>query len=124
QIIDGTFSPVMERLKNLKKGKSGKWAKSVNRKFNHWIYSYVLKRIKELCEVVGVQCHMVPPQHTSRTCPECGYQDKLNRNGDVFKCLRCGYQEDADVVGAKNVLRRFIEEPIVPLPAKPVSIVE
>ena len=79
-----TLSPVIEELKNLKKGKKGKWAKSVNRKSNHWIYSYVLKRIEELCEVAGVQWHAVPPQYTS----------KMNRNRDVSKCLRCGHQED------------------------------
>ncbi|MCS7106403.1 MAG: transposase, partial [Candidatus Aenigmarchaeota archaeon] len=83
EVVNGTFSPVLERLKNLKKGKSGRWARSVNRKFNYWLYSYVLKRIKELCEVVGVQCHIVSAQYTSRTCPKCFYQDKLNRNKDV-----------------------------------------
>ncbi len=119
KVIDGSFSPVLEGLKNLKKGKSGVWSRVVNRRFNHWLYGYVLKRIKGLCEVVGVQYHIVPPQYTSRTCPECGYQDKLNRNGEHFKCLRCGYEEDADVVGARNVLLRFTRELIVPLPAKP-----
>ncbi|MEM4311322.1 MAG: transposase [Nitrososphaerales archaeon] len=118
-VIDGSFSPVLEKLKNLKKGKSGVWSKSVNRKFNHWLYGYVLRRIKELCEVAGVQWHMVSPGYTSRTCPECGYQDKMNRNGEYFKCLGCGYEGDADIVGARNVLLRFTREPIVPLPAKP-----
>ncbi|MEN3039731.1 MAG: transposase, partial [Candidatus Kryptonium sp.] len=54
KVIDGTFSPVLEALKNLKKGKSGKWSKAVNRKFNHWIYSYVLKRIQELLSAYDV----------------------------------------------------------------------
>ncbi|MCS6875243.1 MAG: transposase [Aquificaceae bacterium] len=75
-------------------------------------------------EVVGVQWHTVSPQYTSRTCSNCSYQDKLNCNGDIFKCLRCGHREDADIVGAKNILRRFIEESIVPLPARPVLVVE
>lgn len=119
QVIDGSFSPVIEDLKNLKVGKKGKWSRAVNRKFNHWTYSYVLKRIKELCEVAGVQCHIVPPAYTSRTCPGCGYQDELNRNGEHFKCLQCGYEGDADIVGAMNVLLRFTREFEVPLPAKP-----
>ncbi|MEO0287948.1 MAG: zinc ribbon domain-containing protein [candidate division WOR-3 bacterium] len=81
-----------------------------------------MKRIKELCEVAGVQWHIVPSAYISRTCPECGYQDKLNRNGKHFKCLRCGYEEDADIVGARNVFLRFTREPIVPLPAKPCPV--
>jgi len=116
--IDGSFSPVLERLKNLKKGKRGVWSRSVNRKFNHWLYGYVLRRIRELCEVAGVQLYIVPSAYTSRTCPECGCQDKMNRNGEHFKCLQCGYEADADVVGARNVLLRFTRELIVPLPAK------
>ncbi|MEN3039732.1 MAG: hypothetical protein ABDI07_11415 [Candidatus Kryptonium sp.] len=35
-----------------------------------------------------------------------------------MKCLRCGYGEDADIVGARNILRRWTEEPVVPLPAR------
>ncbi|MEN3039835.1 MAG: hypothetical protein ABDI07_11945 [Candidatus Kryptonium sp.] len=45
KVIDETFSSVLEALKTLKKNKSGKWSKSVNRKFNRWIYGYVIKRI-------------------------------------------------------------------------------
>jgi len=51
QLIDGSFSPVLENLKNLKKGKGEEWARDINRRFNHWTYSYVF---------------------TSTTCPECG----------------------------------------------------
>ncbi|MDW8101852.1 MAG: hypothetical protein RMK30_03145 [Anaerolineae bacterium] len=36
-------------------------------------------------------------------------------NGDVFRCLQCGYAEDVDIIGARNILKRFIEKPIVPL---------
>ena len=49
----------------------------------------------------------VPPQNTSRTCPCCGYTDKENRPTQAqFACIECGYNENADVVGALNVLER------------------
>lgn len=49
----------------------------------------------------------VPPQNTSRTCPCCGYIAKENRQTQVnFKCVACGYENNADVVGAINILRR------------------
>ncbi len=86
------------------------------------MYGYVIKRIRELCETAGVQHYIVPSAYTSRTCPECGYQDRMNRKGEHFKCLRCGYEGDADIVGARNVLMRFTRELIVPLPAKPHSV--
>ena len=49
----------------------------------------------------------VPPQNTSRCCPACGYTDKDNRQTQAdFECIECGYQNNADVVGAINVLKR------------------
>src|SRR5690606_32059667 len=49
----------------------------------------------------------VPPQNTSRTCPACGHVSKDNRQTQAeFCCVECGFEENADVVGAINVLRR------------------
>jgi len=49
----------------------------------------------------------VPPQNTSRCCPNCGHTAKDNRQTQAgFKCVECGYQNNADVVGAINVLKR------------------
>ena len=45
KVIDGSFSPVLEGLKNLKKGKSGVWSRVVNRRFNHWLYGLSLIHI-------------------------------------------------------------------------------
>ena len=48
----------------------------------------------------------VPPQHTSRTCPCCGHVSADNRQTQAqFLCVECGFEENADVVGAINVLR-------------------
>jgi putative transposase len=48
----------------------------------------------------------VPPQNTSRTCPCCGHVSKDNRKSQaVFACVECGFAENADLVGAINVLR-------------------
>lgn len=48
----------------------------------------------------------VPPQNTSRTCPCCGHASKDNRQTQAqFECVECGFEENADVVGAINILR-------------------
>jgi len=48
----------------------------------------------------------VPPQNTSRTCPACGHISKDNRQAQAeFVCVECGYENNADVVGAINILR-------------------
>ena len=48
----------------------------------------------------------VQPKNTSRTCPCCGHISAENRQTQAtFKCVECGFAENADVVGAINVLR-------------------
>jgi putative transposase len=49
---------------------------------------------------------VVPPQNTSRTCPCCGHVSADNRQTQArFECVECGFEDNADVVGAINVLR-------------------
>jgi len=59
--------------------------------------------IKTLCEREGIPFKLLPAQYTSITCPKCGFKDDENRNGERFACQRCGYQADADIVGAMNI---------------------
>jgi putative transposase len=54
----------------------------------------------------GGQLIAVPPRNTSRTCPCCGHIAKENRLSQArFECVECGFEENADLVGAINVLR-------------------
>jgi len=48
----------------------------------------------------------VPARNTSRTCPACGHIAKENRQTQArFACVECGFEDNADLVGAINVLR-------------------
>jgi len=48
----------------------------------------------------------VPPRNTSRTCPCCGHVSADNRQTQArFACVECGFEDNADVVGAINILR-------------------
>lgn len=48
----------------------------------------------------------VPPHYTNQTCPCCAHVCKDNRQTQAqFLCVECGFKENADVVGAINVLR-------------------
>ncbi len=52
----------------------------------------------------------VPPQNTSRTCPCCGHVSAENRQTQArFACVECGFEENADVVGAINILSRGMQ---------------
>ena len=49
----------------------------------------------------------VPPHHTSQTCPCCNHVSSENRQSQsAFVCTECGFNENADLVGALNVLAR------------------
>ena len=55
----------------------------------------------------GGQLIPVAPQYTSQCCPACGHTAKENRTTQaLFACVQCGYSNNADVVGAMNVLQR------------------
>ena len=45
--------------------------------------------------------------NTSRTCPTCNHVSVKNRITQAeFACIKCGYQNHADIVGAMNILER------------------
>lgn len=55
---------------------------------------------------LGGELIAVPPQNTSRTCPQCGHISKENRKTQAkFCCVACGFAANADLVGAINIER-------------------
>lgn len=55
----------------------------------------------------GGMLFAMPPHHTSQTCPCCGHVSSDNRKTQArFVCVGCGYENNADIVGAINVLER------------------
>jgi putative transposase len=53
----------------------------------------------------GGQVLSVNPRNTSRTCPCCKHISADNRTTQAkFECVECGYAENADLVGAINLL--------------------
>lgn len=53
----------------------------------------------------GGQVLAIPPAYTSQRCACCGHTSKDNRlSQSRFECLECGYTENADINGARNIL--------------------
>ena len=62
------------------------------------------------CLEAGRNFVLVPAAHTSQTCSECDYVDAKNRRTQSrFKCLKCGYEANADVNAAETIRRRGLE---------------
>lgn len=97
---------VVEDLTNLKKGKKQNQGKGLRKTLSPWRYRRALNRIEQRAQENGVRLVRISPANTSRTCPKCGKVSKLNRSGEEFRCIACGHPDDADAVGALNILRR------------------
>jgi len=55
-------------------------------------------------EDAGASVVHVNPANTSRRCNACGHTERGNREGEAFRCLRCGHAAHADTNAAKNIL--------------------
>lgn len=63
--------------------------------------------LKVKAEETGTMIVDVPAAYTSQTCSQCGHVDRENRKTQAdFACVSCGYQENADVNAAKNILNK------------------
>ena len=88
-------------------GKNVKQKSGLNRAILDQSWTEFRRQLDYKSQWLGGFLLAVPPQNTSRTCPCCGYTAKENRpTQSAFTCVTCGYAENADVVGALNVLAR------------------
>jgi IS605 OrfB family transposase len=104
---------VVEQLKNLnyKTKLKRRLSKNIRRSIGTWAYRYWLRRLEERCETNRVSFRSVFPAYTSQRCPCCGFTDRGNRSGHIFKCQKCGHTDNADKNAGLNILERFLTGP-------------
>ena len=84
----------------------------LNRKLSLWMIGYIKNQIERKTKDNGVILAKVNARGTSTTCSHCGYNHKNNRIFKHFKCLKCGFECDADSNGSYNVENRlFTDQP-------------
>jgi transposase len=71
-----------------------------------WAKTYFAYRLQTLGQEKGVFVVFTHPAYTSITCTNCGNQDKENREGLKFHCVKCGHKDHADINGSKNLSRK------------------
>ena len=57
-------------------------------------------------KLAGIITEYVDPKYTSQTCFRCNHISKNNRNGLVFRCRACNYENNADLNAANNIEHR------------------
>lgn len=76
---------------------------------NDW--SRLMKRLQDKMNANGGRLVIVLAAYTSQTCHKCGYVTKENRDSQaVFRCVECGYEANADVNAAENILDRALSK--------------
>ena len=98
---------VVEKLTGLKQGKRPNRGKAFRKTLSNWNYRELLNAIEMRCEENRVSFRSINPSKTSQTCPACSHTERGNRVAEKFQCLRCGYSNQADIVGSLNILTRF-----------------
>lgn len=72
----------------------------------NWSFHELQTMLEYKAKRENIALAKIPPRYTSRACSECGYIDKENRKKQAeFKCLKCGYEANADYNAALNIAR-------------------
>ena len=98
------YKKVEQIIKNgVRKNNKGR---KVNRKINSMPFYRLKEYIKYKALERGILVIEVPEFNTSKQCSKCGSMNTERPSQGVFICKDCGYQINADVNGAKNILKR------------------
>jgi putative transposase len=87
--------------------RSPELSKRLNRLLQNFGKKYIKQKLERLQELYGIEVIEINPAYTSQECSSCGYIDKKNRKDtQEFECKACKKQINAQVNGAKNILKR------------------
>ena len=82
-------------------------SKKMRNRLSRWVRGFIDERLLFKAAVCGVRIAKVPAAYSSQCCPVCGYVHPKNRNGDQFCCQHCEHTNNADRVGALNLIARL-----------------
>jgi putative transposase len=98
---------VIGDLKGIRQDKN--WGAKGNQKLHAWPFEKLTQLITYKAALAGIRVATVSERNTSTTCPVCGKRSKSARvQRGLF--LHCGQAYNADLVGAHNILQRYLRE--------------
>jgi Transposase and inactivated derivatives len=79
----------------------------MNRMIQNFGKRYIKEKLERLQQLYGIEIIEINPAYISQECSCCGYIDKKNRKDtQEFECKACGNKTNAQINGAKNILKR------------------
>jgi IS605 OrfB family transposase len=93
----------VEDLKGIRERVTARGGDARNR-LSGWAFAQLYTFMAYKAQIAGIPVVQVDPRYTSQTCPECGHCERSNRKSQSeFRCKRCGHEQHADIVGARNI---------------------
>jgi len=98
---------VVGELKGIRADKD--WGDAGNQKLHAWPFNRLVELLTYKAALAGIRVVKLPEKYTSTTCPVCGKRVKKAR---IYRGLfvHCGLALNADLVGAYNILLRYLRE--------------
>ena len=86
------------------------WGKVINQKNHAWSFAWFASTLRYKLRMEGMQLVEVNENSTSKTCSVCGAVRKRNRKTrGLYVCNSCGHVLNADVNGAVNILKKYLQ---------------
>lgn len=104
---------VVGDIKNIRKDNEGNgkdWGKTGNQKLHSWGFAKLISQIAYKAKLSGIRFEKVSERDTSKTCSVCGLVKKSNRKRRGLYQCECGNKMNADVNGAVNLLKKYLQE--------------
>lgn len=114
EVIIGDLTNFNRNQKNTKNRKGAK------QKLIQWPHGKLKQKLQYKLERENIGVIEISESYTSQTCPACGHRHKPKGRNYVCKC---GYKNHRDIVGAINILSKYINGEIksMNLPHKPIK---
>jgi IS605 OrfB family transposase len=95
-------------LENLSGIRNNKRRKAQRIMVNGWNFLQLEEFLVYKAEAKGIAVEYIDPRYTSQHCLACGNTSRNNRDGALFSCRKCHFKMNADLVGSKNILLKYL----------------
>jgi len=115
EVVIGDLTNFNMNLKSKNKD-SGKKQRLVQ-----WPHGKLKEKLQYKLKRININLIELSEQFTSQTCPVCG--NRYKPTGRNYICKKCDYKNHRDIVGAINILSKYLNGEIKPidLPYKPLK---
>ena len=99
-----------EKDKDAKKISEGQF-KARNAYLRNWSYYDLQQKIENKAKENGIEVIYINPAYTSQRCNKCGAIHAESRPTNTkYKCIECGYEENADYNASQNIAIKDIDK--------------